>query len=705
MYCLLCHEKIPRLRAWRTKSEFCSDEHAALYKKQTLERLLTDQNAARKKPPSPLPLAKDESAEFVDDEMSFTPVEPAAPAPKAQAPRPVSREDDFIDSFEKELEADPQEGVEELWRLAEEVGRPERGGLGYHASGDAPDDVRNQSAEDALRALRMLASKSSPGPDRPAPDAASRDDILQRLTESGPSTSRSGLDAFGRGSSPIDDRMTPAELPGSDLLDDDLLGDLDLDFASLDGMLDPVPETDFPADLESEEDELAAKSAAGEDDAGPSILERLLEDPTADWPAPDARSAQASEPAPAGAEVQPSLEDAPEPDFDFEEPLEVGATAGEPTVEDEDDPLAALIGEEIDDLDESGDDPLDELIRLEEAESEDAVEAAEGEEIAENEDAAETVASTAPEGEETAELDDAVIENVDFGELERSLKIVPFPGPSRDKPRNGTKPHAAEIAARSEEELEDNPLPQRAEAAKTPPAKPARPDRSRANKVRTRFRPSMVMAGVEPSLLGSFQGDPLETWRARAVASAWGEAGSPEAHGFEPPSPAGLVGQEVEAFGPDRRFQGRSGLPLTFCRPAEPTEEPAPRPALEAVHDDARPEAPRALIVDLDSAMALRPAYSVCEGVGAMSAEPVLGALAESSAGELDALRFQAVPAAPRGLFFDSVPPEERLLEDEEWEDAGAVDDGMGGVDLSDDFLNEQPATSSSAGLRRSGYR
>lgn len=44
MQCLLCHEKIPRLRSWTTKSEFCCDEHGAMYKKQTLERLLTEQN-------------------------------------------------------------------------------------------------------------------------------------------------------------------------------------------------------------------------------------------------------------------------------------------------------------------------------------------------------------------------------------------------------------------------------------------------------------------------------------------------------------------------------------------------------------------------------------------------------------------------------------------------------------------------------------
>ena len=43
MYCLLCHAKIPRLRAWRTKSEFCSDEHAEAYKNQMLDRLMVNE--------------------------------------------------------------------------------------------------------------------------------------------------------------------------------------------------------------------------------------------------------------------------------------------------------------------------------------------------------------------------------------------------------------------------------------------------------------------------------------------------------------------------------------------------------------------------------------------------------------------------------------------------------------------------------------
>ena len=66
MHCLLCHEKIPRLRAWTGKSEFCSDEHAELYKKQTMERLLVEEAASPGLAPA-LPLSQPQ------------PVEPALP--------------------------------------------------------------------------------------------------------------------------------------------------------------------------------------------------------------------------------------------------------------------------------------------------------------------------------------------------------------------------------------------------------------------------------------------------------------------------------------------------------------------------------------------------------------------------------------------------------------------------------------------------
>ena len=60
MRCLVCHDRVPRLRAWRTKSEFCSDEHAETYKQQTLARLLDERAPAT---PVDLPLPAHEILE------------------------------------------------------------------------------------------------------------------------------------------------------------------------------------------------------------------------------------------------------------------------------------------------------------------------------------------------------------------------------------------------------------------------------------------------------------------------------------------------------------------------------------------------------------------------------------------------------------------------------------------------------------------
>ena len=51
MICLHCHEKIPRLRAWRTKSQFCSEECAEKYKTQTMERLTEPGEETQPVPP------------------------------------------------------------------------------------------------------------------------------------------------------------------------------------------------------------------------------------------------------------------------------------------------------------------------------------------------------------------------------------------------------------------------------------------------------------------------------------------------------------------------------------------------------------------------------------------------------------------------------------------------------------------------------
>jgi hypothetical protein len=181
MYCLLCHEKIPRLRAWRTKSEFCCDEHAALYKKQTLERLLVDP-AANQNGQSELP-EPPEPDEFELEELEAQEIAEEAPQVAAREQdngRPNWQEMDFPGEFESDSDLPPpvtdQEEMDELRHLASEVGGGYRGGYGegvYFADeGRGVRDVSRQSAEEALEALRQLASRAKPAPPAEQEDAA-----------------------------------------------------------------------------------------------------------------------------------------------------------------------------------------------------------------------------------------------------------------------------------------------------------------------------------------------------------------------------------------------------------------------------------------------------------------------------------------------------------------------------------------------------
>ena len=67
MQCLLCHKRISRFRVWKTKSEFCCDEHADTYKKQTLDRLLRDQDQLLHNVSAPpLPISDDPTDDGLD---------------------------------------------------------------------------------------------------------------------------------------------------------------------------------------------------------------------------------------------------------------------------------------------------------------------------------------------------------------------------------------------------------------------------------------------------------------------------------------------------------------------------------------------------------------------------------------------------------------------------------------------------------------
>jgi hypothetical protein len=132
MHCLLCHEKIPRLRAWTGKSEFCCDEHADLYKKQTMDRLLVDDSAAKSAAPAlPIPQAPVPSVDHIL--LREQPKKPNRVKPAPQTPE-----------------------VDELWKLAERLS----GDQGATPEPETPIAGQSQSADEALAALQALAAEA-----------------------------------------------------------------------------------------------------------------------------------------------------------------------------------------------------------------------------------------------------------------------------------------------------------------------------------------------------------------------------------------------------------------------------------------------------------------------------------------------------------------------------------------------------------------
>lgn len=274
MFCLLCHEKISRLRAWRTKSEFCCDEHAEIYKRQTLERLLTDHDNTKpaEAPPLPVDTSPRGNAASVRAEEK-TPAsevlarfdEEDARAVLKQRPEPSAEPE----AFER---AGRDEGLQELWRLAEEVSpasaeddddgwgsatarlsdasagsKPrELGGLdaGLGSSlgslgkglGSGSGTVREQTPEEALAALRQLSTS----PRRAASRLDEPSDELDTLL------SARGFDATA------EQRLEDLSAAGDDLsssLDDALAGGESL--PSFDaGSWEPLEDDELPAMLE-----------------------------------------------------------------------------------------------------------------------------------------------------------------------------------------------------------------------------------------------------------------------------------------------------------------------------------------------------------------------------------------------------------------------------------------------------------------------
>lgn len=704
MYCLLCHEKIPRLRAWRTKSEFCSDEHAAQYKKQTLDRLLTDQNPSQKATPHAAALVDEEPEEHFEDEMSAQPVE-SAPEPGSGIQLPAAHsasdsEEDLDDdnySLPSHLTDDIEESqdtVDELWRLAEEVDNSPSDG------DSAIPDASRQSAEEALQALRMLADRAAAEPK--GPRGADESDALK------------ALESFERMETQSGD---PDSLPS---LEDDLMAELQEELA---GSEDPADVLDLPEPAEasewadalgSEESEavsleedrsraevadsveasgkIDADAEADADDDSPSILERLLEDASEEWtgkpkPSPKAVSEE-SDALDAMEDPLADFGDLPEPDFNFDEPA-VEAL-------DDDDPLAGL-ADLVDEDDEQEIDPLTELIN---AEASDRESSDDGQ--SDDSDFDQAVAD-----ELVQELSEEPLrDNVDLQELERNLKVVPFPTPDKKSPPNGNGGHSADIAAGADEAIEANPLPQPKEpglaAAEQKPVRPTKPQRP--GRTRTRFKPSMVMAGVEPAMQGNLQGDPCETWRDQAVESAWGEERAPAIHGFSVPAMQSreTAPDELSAIAPQREFQACLGISMTLCVPAEASDVESPALPDSPALSDQLQAAPSALCDSGGIAIRLGPEYRLYPNPASIEIAAYEGEGASSPALMQEWAADASEALAPSNLFYDSVPNEERFVEEDEWDTAeDGSDDPIYGVDLSNDFESEQPATQSSGGRGR----
>ena len=129
MRCLVCHKRVPRLRAWRTKSEFCSDAHAETYRKLTLARLLDERSPASA---ADLPLP---THEVLAEEQAPSSV--GAPAATETSVEPIRQPDPAYPAAAGPVLTDP---------LRKAYARQEEGRVG---------ELEREAAEEA----RMLAEE------------------------------------------------------------------------------------------------------------------------------------------------------------------------------------------------------------------------------------------------------------------------------------------------------------------------------------------------------------------------------------------------------------------------------------------------------------------------------------------------------------------------------------------------------------------
>lgn len=180
MECLYCHKKLSSFRFWKS-SQFCSPEHAEDYRRQTLDRLMGDAAAGNgEKQPLPLsvilgpepepapagpPRLNAASPQEAQEEWELARPEAAATAPSGfdlEQPSPLMTPPP----------ADAYPTVEEILARSgkQDTGTTEEA-ASWQRTLSAPSDetdVSQQTAEEALEALRSLARGSKSGDPQPA---------------------------------------------------------------------------------------------------------------------------------------------------------------------------------------------------------------------------------------------------------------------------------------------------------------------------------------------------------------------------------------------------------------------------------------------------------------------------------------------------------------------------------------------------------
>lgn len=312
MYCLLCKEKIPRLRTWRTKSEFCSDEHAAQYKKQTLDRLLTEE-ADENSSSVPLPI----------DAPSFDDMDAVADIVGVEGASSDSEMDIFGDMGDL-AESGPSDDLSALFgdESNDDPAFPARSDqdLGGY-DGPPADQLETQSAEAALAALRAIASKGA-GPS-PEPEAAAEPELPAAIDASDSAGDPGSLEDFLRARE--DAQQEEPAISAEELeLEEAMLAPPEPTFEDEHALLGELSETVQSAD------EPAADLSGEAVEA--DILDRLVSE--SDWNAEiqsdlesqvDAEiEAQLGELSAADAESEADAPDAPDAptDDDFEEAVQ-----------------------------------------------------------------------------------------------------------------------------------------------------------------------------------------------------------------------------------------------------------------------------------------------------------------------------------------------------------------------------------------------